>query len=156
MFSLFTLATLMWGGYMYTNKQYVHKVHYLMLGLGVFKALTLFSQALMMHYIERTGKADGWNIAYYVFTFFRGVLFFTVVVLIGTGWSYMKPFLGDKEKRIIMIVVPLQVGGRGGRRSTQARGEGRNVAAGGVGRRTERPGWCPGRRMPWGHAGWAS
>jgi hypothetical protein len=43
----------------------------------------------MFHYIERTGHADGWNIAYYIFTFFRGILFFTVVVLIGTGWSYM-------------------------------------------------------------------
>lgn len=46
-------------------------------------------QAGMNHYIERTGHADGWNIAYYFFTFCRGTLFFTVVVLIGTGWSYM-------------------------------------------------------------------
>lgn len=80
-----------------------------MLALGIFKALTLFSQAFMYHYIERTGHADGWNIAYYIFTFCRGILFFTVVVLVGTGWSYMKPFLGDKEKRILMVVVPLQV-----------------------------------------------
>jgi len=43
----------------------------------------------MNHYIERTGHADGWNIVYYIFTFCRGILFFTVVVLIGTGWSYM-------------------------------------------------------------------
>jgi hypothetical protein len=67
------------------------------------------SQAIMIHFIERTGSADGWNIAFYIFTFFRGVLFFTVVVLIGTGWSYMKPFLGDREKRILMVVIPLQV-----------------------------------------------
>lgn len=33
-----------------------------------------------------------------------------VVVLIGTGWSYMKPLLNDREKRILMIVIPLQVG----------------------------------------------
>ncbi len=38
-----------------------------------------------------TGTADGWNIAFYIFTFFRGVMFFAVVILIGTGWSYMKP-----------------------------------------------------------------
>ena len=31
-----------------------------------------------------------------------------VVVLIGTGWSYMTPFLRDREKRILMIVIPLQ------------------------------------------------
>jgi hypothetical protein len=51
--------------------------------------MLLLLQAGMFHYIERTGHADGWNIAYYIFTFFRGILFFTVVVLIGTGWSYM-------------------------------------------------------------------
>lgn len=33
-----------------------------------------------------------------------------VVVLLGTGWSYMKPLLNDREKRILMIVIPLQVG----------------------------------------------
>lgn len=44
----------------------------------------------MNHYVALTGSPDGWNIAYYIFTFFRGILFFTVIVLIGTGWSYMK------------------------------------------------------------------
>lgn len=39
----------------------------------------------------------------------RGVLFFVVVILIGTGWSYMKPLLGDNEKRILICVIPLQV-----------------------------------------------
>ncbi len=34
-----------------------------------------------------------------------------VVVLIGTGWSYMKPLLNDREKRILMIVIPLQARG---------------------------------------------
>ncbi|KXZ52730.1 hypothetical protein GPECTOR_8g123 [Gonium pectorale] len=109
MFALFTVCTAAWALWMYRNKQHSHKIHYLMFALGFFKALTLLSQALMVYYIERTGSADGWNIAYYVFTFLRGILFFTVVVLIGTGWSYMKPFLGEKEARIIMIVVPLQV-----------------------------------------------
>ena len=32
-----------------------------------------------------------------------------VVVLVGTGWSYMTPFLRDREKRILMVVIPLQV-----------------------------------------------
>ncbi|EFJ50954.1 hypothetical protein VOLCADRAFT_80028 [Volvox carteri f. nagariensis] len=109
MFALFTLSTIAWAVWVYRNKQYAQKVHYFMFALGCFKAMTLLSQALMVYYIERTGSADGWNIVYYIFTFFRGILFFTVVVLIGTGWSYMKPFLGEKEARIIMIVIPLQV-----------------------------------------------
>eukprot|EP00798_Chlamydomonas_sp_ICE-L_P015863 gene15863-21990_t len=77
--------------------------------LGTFKALTLMSQALMYHFLEYSGKADGWNVAYYIFTFCRGVLFFVVVVLVGTGWSYMKPFLSDRDKRILLVVIPLQV-----------------------------------------------
>lgn len=55
--------------------------------LVVFVAV---QQAGMNHYVALTGSPDGWNIAYYIFTFFRGILFFTVIVLIGTGWSYMK------------------------------------------------------------------
>jgi hypothetical protein len=37
------------------------------------------------------------------------LLLFTVVVLIGTGWSFLKPFLNDREKQVLMIVIPLQV-----------------------------------------------
>lgn len=89
MFALFTSILISWGYYMWQQRQYVQRVHYLMAGLCLFKSLTVMSQAGMYHYIERTGSADGWNIAYYIFTFFRGILFFVVVVLIGTGWSYM-------------------------------------------------------------------
>jgi hypothetical protein len=109
MFSLFTTTTAVWCYYIYRERAHAFRIHYLMASLGCFKALTVLSQALTAHYIERTGYADGWNVAYYIFTFFRGILFFTVVVLIGTGWSYMKPFLGDREKRILMVVIPLQV-----------------------------------------------
>lgn len=37
------------------------------------------------------------------------MLLFTVIVLIGTGWSFLKPFLQEKEKKVLMIVIPLQV-----------------------------------------------
>ena len=30
-------------------------------------------------------------------------------MLVGTGWSYMKPLLAQREKRILMVVIPLQV-----------------------------------------------
>ena len=32
-----------------------------------------------------------------------------VIVLIGSGWSFVKPFLSDRDKRIVMIILPLQV-----------------------------------------------
>lgn len=46
---------------------------------------------------------------FYIFQAIRVVLLFTVIVLIGTGWSFLKPFLQEKEKKILMIVIPLQV-----------------------------------------------
>jgi hypothetical protein len=90
MFSLFTVITGAWFAYVWTQREHAQRIHYLMGVLCFFKSLTVLSQAIMTHHISLTGHADGWNVAYYVFTFFRGVLFFTVIVLIGTGWSYMK------------------------------------------------------------------
>ena len=32
-----------------------------------------------------------------------------VILLIGTGWSLVKPFLNDREKKIVLFVLVLQV-----------------------------------------------
>jgi G protein-coupled receptor 107 len=87
----------------------VQKIHLLMLLLVMMKALTVLCQALMFHSRRVKGDADGWNIAYYFFTSVRGLMLFTVVVLIGTGWSFLKPFLNEREKNVLMIVIPMQV-----------------------------------------------
>eukprot|EP00252_Welwitschia_mirabilis_P014952 TRINITY_DN33035_c0_g1_i1.p1 TRINITY_DN33035_c0_g1~~TRINITY_DN33035_c0_g1_i1.p1 ORF type:complete len:447 (-),score=48.45 TRINITY_DN33035_c0_g1_i1:115-1455(-) len=87
----------------------VHRIHILMCVLLLFKALNLISEAEDKSYVKRTGSAHGWDIAFYVFGFLKGVLLFTVIVLIGTGWSFLKPFLQDREKKVLMVVIPLQV-----------------------------------------------
>lgn len=86
-----------------------HRIHILMGVLVFFKALFLFSEAESRAYIKRTGTPHGWDIAFYIFSFFKGVMLFTVIVLIGAGWSILKPHLHGKEKWILMIVIPLQV-----------------------------------------------
>lgn len=106
---LFTAGLVAWSYHVITNRENAHRIHYLMIALGCFKVLTLLAQSGMYHYIRVTGEPDGWNVAYYIFTFFRSVFLFTVIILIGTGWSYMTPFLGDKERRILLVVLPLQV-----------------------------------------------
>ncbi len=32
-----------------------------------------------------------------------------VLVLIGTGWSYMRPFVDERTRRVLLVVIPLQV-----------------------------------------------
>lgn len=106
---LFTVGTVIWTYTVYSHKSSARRIHYMMIILGVFKVLTLMAQCGMYHYIRITGHPDGWNVAYYIFTFFRSIFLFSIIILIGTGWSYMTPFLGDNEKRVLMIVLPFQV-----------------------------------------------
>lgn len=36
-------------------------------------------------------------------------VFFSALVLVGAGWSYLKPFLGTRDKYVVVIVLTLQV-----------------------------------------------
>ncbi|KAL6903532.1 hypothetical protein ACP4OV_004345 [Aristida adscensionis] len=85
------------------------RIHAVMAALLLFKALKMACAAEDSWYVERTGTPHGWDVAFYVFGFFKGVLLFTVIVLIGTGWSFLKPYLQEREKNVLMIVIPLQV-----------------------------------------------
>ncbi|CAA0830489.1 Lung seven transmembrane receptor family protein [Striga hermonthica] len=91
------------------NKKSVHRIHLLMGLLVIMKALNLLCAAEDKHYVKVTGTPHGWDVLFYIFQFIRVVLLFTVIVLIGTGWSFLKPFLQEKEKKVLMIVIPLQV-----------------------------------------------
>lgn len=77
--------------------------------LLVFKTLSMLFESIRYHYLRLTGAAEAWSIVYYLFAFLKGITLFVVVLLIGTGWSLIKPFLNDRDKRIIIIVLSLQV-----------------------------------------------
>ncbi|KAF9609561.1 hypothetical protein IFM89_017200 [Coptis chinensis] len=87
----------------------VDKIHLIMGALLLFKALKLVCAAEDKLYVRRTGTPHGWDIAFYIFGFFKGVVLFTVIILIGTGWSFLKPYLQEREKNVLMTVIPLQV-----------------------------------------------
>ncbi|XP_078179844.1 protein CANDIDATE G-PROTEIN COUPLED RECEPTOR 7-like [Carex rostrata] len=91
------------------NRHTAHRIHHLMSGLLLARSLYLLSATEDQHYIRVTGLAHGWDVAFYLFQLLKGVLLFAVIVLIGTGWSFLKPFLQDKEKKVLMVVIPLQV-----------------------------------------------
>ena len=52
---------------------------------------------------------ETWAVLYYVTHFLKGALLIITIVLIGTGWAFIKHILSDKDKKIFMIVIPLQV-----------------------------------------------
>ena len=106
---LFFAMTVFWIYYCRKHNQFVHHVHMMMAVLLMFKAMSLLFHAVMYHFIKVHGQPIGWNVLYYIFAFLKGATFFVVILLVGTGWSVLKPFLNPKEKQVLMIVLPLQV-----------------------------------------------
>ncbi|KAF8369379.1 hypothetical protein HHK36_032612 [Tetracentron sinense] len=87
----------------------VNTIHLIMGALLLVKALKMICAAEDKLYVRRTGTPHGWDIAFYIFGLFKGIMLFTVIILIGTGWSFLKPYLQEREKKVLMTVIPLQV-----------------------------------------------
>lgn len=79
--------------------------------LLVFKTLSMLFESIRYHYLGLTGAAEAWSIVYYLFAFLKGITLFVVMLLIGSGWSLIKPFLHSRDKKIIVVVLSLQVRG---------------------------------------------
>ncbi|KAL6853713.1 hypothetical protein ACP4OV_019742 [Aristida adscensionis] len=94
---------------LYRSRLSAHRIHHLMTGLLVARMLYCISAAEDQHYIRTAGSPHGWDVMFYLFQLVKGVILFAVIALIGTGWSFLKPFLQDKEKKVLMVVIPLQV-----------------------------------------------
>ena len=106
---IFALALILWSCLLYRSSGDRFVIHYLMLLLVLFKTLQEFFNALTLHFVQIRGYPVGWNVVYYLFTFLNGLLMFVVILLVGAGWSLLKPFLQPREKRILTIILPLQI-----------------------------------------------
>ncbi len=89
--------------------QSVHQIHYVMLMLLTLKVLSLLFESIRYHYISLYGVSEGWSIVYYIFAGLKGIMLFTVILLIGSGYSLMKNYLSGNEKKVIYLVLILQV-----------------------------------------------
>ncbi|KAK6918206.1 Transmembrane protein GPR107/GPR108-like [Dillenia turbinata] len=108
-FLIYASIAVVWIVILYKKRATVSRIHYFMLAVVILKALNLLCESEDKSYIKRTGYAHGWDVLFYIFSFLKGISLFTLIVLIGTGWSFLKPYLQDKEKKVLMIVIPLQV-----------------------------------------------
>lgn len=92
------------------SRHTVYKIHYLMAVLVFLKSLSLMFHSINYHFIEKRGEhVETWAILYYIAHLLKGAVLFITIVLIGTGWTFIKHILSDKDKKIFMIVIPLQV-----------------------------------------------
>lgn len=108
-FLIYSCLAGVWIYVLYNKRLSVFRIHFFMLAVLILKALNLLCETEDKSYIKRTGSAHGWDVLFYIFSFLKGITLFTLIVLIGTGWSFLKPYLQDKEKKVLMIVIPLQV-----------------------------------------------
>jgi len=77
--------------------------------LLVFKSLTLLFESLRYFTFQSVGQDQSlFDVFHGIFLMLKGLLLFIVIVLLGTGWSFVKPFLQDNDRRLLMVVIPLQ------------------------------------------------
>ncbi|XP_008058911.2 protein GPR107 [Carlito syrichta] len=106
----FFLSGTIWIHILRKRRNDVFKIHWLMAALPFTKSLSLVFHAIDYHYISSQGfPIEGWAVVYYVTHLLKGALLFITIALIGTGWAFIKHILSDKDKKIFMIVIPLQV-----------------------------------------------
>jgi G protein-coupled receptor 107 len=92
-----------------TGKPTVYAIHHLMSALLGVKTITVLLEAIRYHYISVVGHAELWSFVYYTFAFLKGTFLFVVILLIGSGWSIVKPFLNGSERKVILAILVLQV-----------------------------------------------
>ena len=87
---VFGLLGVFWLYICHKGKEYVHHVHMLMLILVGLKMMASLFRGVSYYSLQRYGYPVGWNIIFYVFTFLKGTMLFSVIMLVGTGWSLLK------------------------------------------------------------------
>uniref|UniRef100_A0A8D8V6D1 Protein GPR107 n=1 Tax=Cacopsylla melanoneura TaxID=428564 RepID=A0A8D8V6D1_9HEMI len=107
---LFCLSGSFWLLILQKSSHPVYKIHYLMAVLVYIKALALLFHSINFHFLQTKGEhVAAWAILYYITHVLRGSVLFITMALIGTGWTFIKHILSSREKKVFMIVIPLQV-----------------------------------------------
>ncbi|KAI8136662.1 lung seven transmembrane receptor-domain-containing protein [Fennellomyces sp. T-0311] len=87
----------------------VFRAHWLMLILVICMHIDKALHSAKFYYKKSGVLTEGWQIGFYLFACVKGILSILIIVLLASGWMFIKPFLSTKDKRVISVVVPLQV-----------------------------------------------
>ncbi|XP_030027782.1 protein GPR107 [Manduca sexta] len=107
---VFFFCAVLWTYILKTSLQTVYRIHIIMCILVYLKALSLAFHGINYHFIQIRGEhVTAWAILYYITHLLKGAVLFVTIVLVGTGWNFIKHILSDRDKKLFMIVIPLQV-----------------------------------------------
>lgn len=107
---VFFLSAILWTSILKTSRQPVYRIHIIMCVLVYLKALSLAFHGINFHFIKTRGEhVTAWAILFYITHLLKGAVLFVTIVLVGTGWNFIKDTLSDRDKKLFMIVIPLQV-----------------------------------------------
>ncbi|CAG9137338.1 unnamed protein product [Plutella xylostella] len=107
---IFFLSAGFWTFILRTSRHPVYRIHIIMCVLVYLKAISLAFHGINYHFIQTRGEhVTAWAILYYITHLLKGAVLFVTIVLVGTGWNFIKHILADRDKKLFMIVIPLQV-----------------------------------------------
>ncbi|GFN88404.1 protein gpr107 [Plakobranchus ocellatus] len=111
MFSIvYFILTAIWYSVLRKAEEGVFKIHYMMLIVVLFKAFSCLFHGVNMHMIQLSGiHVDAWAILWYIVYLMRGAFMFVTVLLIGAGWAFIKHVFTDREKKLFLVIIPLQI-----------------------------------------------
>jgi hypothetical protein len=98
-----------WVNYMAKGGSSTNTIHYLMTLLLVLKAAALLFKTIDYHFLDVQGEPGSWGIVYWCLNGVRALLMFVLIIMIGSGWKFVKPFLAERDHKIFFVVIPLQV-----------------------------------------------
>ncbi|KAF9149493.1 hypothetical protein BG015_008723 [Linnemannia schmuckeri] len=103
------VASALWAYMLLKKDTKVFWPHKLILVLAVMIGIQKTFQAIKISYMRTGVDAEGWTVMFYIFAFLKGSLSILIITLIASGWMFIKPFLSQKDKKIILIIIPLQI-----------------------------------------------